>query len=472
MPSSQAAVNALLRGEIFAIGLATIFLFVGLGAVALAAFRHRERMWIVTWFGAFSALYGIRLFAESRSFMAIFHDQPNLGRYTTAAVTYTILIPALLFWYELSTPRLRRLVKALVWAAVALFVLAIGNMVLTGNTRRFMPLNNVLAITLIMSTATVNIIPALARRYLVVQSRVLAVGSVVFAAAALYANLSTFFAYDVNGLVEPAAFAIFVFSIGYVAAQRVMTNERRLLSIEQELEVAREIQNSILPSATPNLNGLDIAAAYYPMASVAGDFYEFIQLDDHRAGFLIADVSGHGVPAALIASMIKVAMHAVQAHAADPGELLRGLNRILSHQLKGQFVTAGYLYLDLDAKVARYSGAGHPPLLHWNFSNGGLHRLESNGLLFGVLKETDYPSAELRLHPGDRFLLYTDGLTEPENIAGEQFGADRIVHVIRNANSHSSAELSAALFRESKKWQPQNTPQQDDVTLIVLAVRQ
>ncbi|HET9696440.1 MAG TPA: PP2C family protein-serine/threonine phosphatase [Terriglobales bacterium] len=470
MPGVQSA-NFLPRIEIFAISLASIFLFVGLGAIALAAFRHRERMWIVTWFGVFSLLYGVRLFAESRSFLAMIPGPPSLIRYTIAAVTYTILIPALLFWYELSTPRLHRLVKAMIWAAVVVFVLGIGNLFLTGNTQRFMPLNNILAIVLILSTATINCIPRLARRYLTIQSPVLAIGTVTLAAAALYANLSTFIGYAVNGFVEPPAFAIFVFAIGYVAAKHVMTNERRLLSIEQELEVAREIQNSILPADTPKLNGLDIAAAYYPMASVAGDFYEFIQIDEHRAGFLIADVSGHGVPAALIASMIKVAMHAVQAHAADPGELLRGLNRILSHQLKGQFVTAGYLFVDMEAKLARYSGAGHPPLLHWNFANGGLRRLESNGLLFGVLKDTHYPSAELRLNAGDRFLLYTDGLTEPENSTGEQFGADRIVHVLRSAPARTCADVSRTLFHESKSWQPPNTPQQDDVTLIVLGVQ-
>jgi sigma-B regulation protein RsbU (phosphoserine phosphatase) len=470
MPASIEAANALARGEIFAISLASIFLFVGLGAMALAAFRHRERMWIVTWFGAFSALYGIRLFAESRSFLNMIPGPPELTRYTIAAVTYTILIPALLFWYELSTPRLHRFVKVLIGGAILVFILGMTGFIFYGDTRRFMPLNNILAIALILSTAIVNVVPDFAKRYLIVQSPVLAVGSGVLAAAALYANLSTFIGYRVNQFVEPPAFAVFIFSIGYVASKRVMTNERRLLSIEQELEVAREIQTSILPETIPKLNGLDISAAYYPMASVAGDFYEFIQIDEHRAGFLIADVSGHGVPAALIASMIKVAMHAVQAHAATPGELLRGLNRILSHQLKGQFVTAGYLFVDLEAQLARYSGAGHPPLLHWNSSNCGLHRLESNGLLFGVLKETEYPSTDIRLQSGDRFLLYTDGLTEPENASGEQFGADRIVDVLRSANTRSSADVSRSLVQESKSWQPPNTPQQDDVTLIVLAI--
>src|SRR5581483_5657770 len=109
-----------------------------------------------------------------------------------------------------------------------------------------------------------------------------------------------------------------------------------------------------------------VAASYLPMAAVAGDFYEFIDIDEKHAGFLVADVSGHGVPAALIASMIKVAMHSASAHAGSPSALMGDLNRILSQQLRGQFVTAPYLHIDLHERRATYSAAGHPPLLYWN----------------------------------------------------------------------------------------------------------
>jgi serine phosphatase RsbU (regulator of sigma subunit) len=147
------------------------------------------------------------------------------------------------------------------------------------------------------------------------------------------------------------------------------------------------------------------------MAAVAGDFYWFIAVDPHRAGFLVADVSGHGVPAALIASMIKVPMQSVVPCADDPQAVLRGLARALSGQLHGQFVTAAYLWLDTENRRALYSAAGHPPLLRWR--KGKLERIQSNGLLLGVRPEDDaYPVCTTPIQPGDRFLLYTDGLTE------------------------------------------------------------
>ena len=151
------------------------------------------------------------------------------------------------------------------------------------------------------------------------------------------------------------------------------------------------------------------------MTAVAGDFYEFIPVDQKRVGFLVADVTGHGVPAALIASMIKVAMQSVVPCAHDPREVLRGLNRILFRQLHDQFVSAAYLWLDTENRKGLYSAAGHPPLLRWR--EGKLERTESNGLLFGVIPDPDYPVCDLPIHSGDRFLLYTDGVIEPENAA-------------------------------------------------------
>src|SRR5207245_9268431 len=125
------------------------------------------------------------------------------------------------------------------------------------------------------------------------------------------------------------------------------------------------------------------------MTAVAGDFYEFIPVDRKRVGFLVADVTGHGVPAALIASMIKVAMQSVVPCAHDPREVLRGLNRILFRQLHDQFVTAAYFLVDTQNRKALYSAAGHPPLIR---SRGGnLERIESNGIVFGVIPEPDYP---------------------------------------------------------------------------------
>jgi phosphoserine phosphatase RsbU/P len=145
---------------------------------------------------------------------------------------------------------------------------------------------------------------------------------------------------------------------------------RQLLSINHELEMARQIQLSILPRETPKIKGLDIAARYVPMSSVAGDFYDFIVVDEQHLGVLVADVSGHGLPAALIASMLKVALAAQFTHASDPARVLGGLNQTLWGKFSHHFVTAAYLFVDMEKNSMSYSAAGHPPLLLWHRSTG------------------------------------------------------------------------------------------------------
>jgi len=262
---------------------------------------------------------------------------------------------------------------------------------------------------------------------------------------------------------------VFLLSLGYVGLQMVFANERRLLSIDKELEVARQLQFSILPSAVPEIQHLRIAVSYRPMTAVAGDFYDFVAANAKSIGFLVADVTGHGVPAALIASMIKVATQPVETCAHDPRAVLRGLNRILFKQLHEQYVSAAYLWIDTEHGKALYSAAGHPPLLRWK--EGRLERIESNGLLFGVIPDPEYPVRELAIRTGERLLLYTDGLIEPQNAKGESFGDEKLEEVIRSNQSRPPAELLEQMLSEIGAWQPSSLPQQDDITLVVIDVR-
>ena len=158
---------------------------------------------------------------------------------------------------------------------------------------------------------------------------------------------------------EFAGFLVFVGCLGYISGYRIFANEERLLAINKELEIARRIQFSILPQSVPALTGLDIAARYLPMSAVAGDFYDFLFIDEKRIGILIADVTGHGIPAALIASMLKVAFATQAHHANDPACVLTGLNRALCGKFEEHFVTAAYLFIDLENYLLRYSAAGH-----------------------------------------------------------------------------------------------------------------
>ena len=458
------------RAEFAVVILGTIFVFIGVAACCIAAVRRGNTGRILAWFGIFSALYGVRLFAAVPTAFSLL-----VGPFSSSApqivwiITYVIMIPALLFWAELTVGTLRRIARIMVIPASAIAIAGITSVLLHQSPVRFMPYNNVLVIGSLLAVAIANIVPRIGERCLLIQSRVSAAGTLILAAAVIHDNLNgTFLNLRSYPFLEPLAFALFVFSQGWVAVEKVSADERRLLSIEDELTIAREIQASILPSGVPEVRNLRISAAYLPMTAVAGDFYWFIAVDPHRAGFLVADVSGHGVPAALIASMIKVAMQSVVACADDPPSVLRGVEGTLSSQLRGQFVSAAYLWLDTESRKALYSAAGHPPLLRWNQSK--LESIESNGLIFGVMSGCEYPVREISITAGDRFLLYTDGLIEPEDTNGESFGDRRLEEVVRENQYRPSAELSDRLLSELRRWQPVPAAQQDDITLIVIDV--
>jgi phosphoserine phosphatase RsbU/P len=244
----------------------------------------------------------------------------------------------------------------------------------------------------------------------------------------------------------------------------------QLLALNTELETARQIQLSILPHSIPKLADLDIAAQYLPMTSVAGDFYDFIQIDDKHIGILIADVSGHGLPSALIASMLQVALTGQAAHAPEPGKVLVGLNRAFCGKFTYNFVTAAYAYVDLENNLMRYAGAGHPPMLQWRNSTGKATQVLENGLVLGIMKEASYEAIEFLLEPGDRYVLCTDGILEAANSAREQFGVDRLMRFIENHKDLAADQFSQRLLNDLSRWSNQTTErgQQDDITLLVI----
>ncbi|MGD0579602.1 MAG: PP2C family protein-serine/threonine phosphatase, partial [Bryobacteraceae bacterium] len=438
-------------------------------ACLIALTRRRGGTRIFAWLGIWSVMYGAGQLTRTPSWVAVLPRWLQVSAtYVYAAMMFLIIVPAALFFLELIRGKLRFLIQAAAGVGLGLAAVGITLFALTGSSDRLMLYLNLLAVCFLLILVMLVAVPRLSLKYLVLPNRrVLAIGTFVFAAEALLNSLSHLLGFHRPRVLDHLGFAILLFSFGYVALQLVLSNERRLLSMENELSIAREIQTSILPGSVPELDHARISAAYLPMTEVAGDFYEFIPVDRNRAGFLVADVCGHGVPAALIASMIKVAVQTVAACASDPGAVLRGLNRVLSGQLRGRLVSAAYLWLDTENRTALYAAAGHPPLLRWR--SGKLEQIESNGLLFGVRPEFDaYPVCTLPIVPSDRFLLYTDGVTEPENANGDAFGDSRLEHVLRGNQSCSPSELSDRLLSEIRHWQPASVSQQDDITLIVI----
>jgi sigma-B regulation protein RsbU (phosphoserine phosphatase) len=247
---------------------------------------------------------------------------------------------------------------------------------------------------------------------------------------------------------------------------------QQLVEINTELEMARQIQLSILPSTTPKITGMDVVARYIPMTSVAGDFYDFIVVDERHVGILIADVSGHGLPAALIASMLQVALTAQARHVSEPGKVLAGLNQALCGKFQHNFVTAAYVYVDLEKNTMNYAGAGHPPLLLWRKSTGSASQLLENGLVMGQFEEATYNSLQVPIEAGDRFVLYTDGILETCNPAQEEFGTDRFMQFMETNNKLTAGPFADALLLELARWleQPPGEGHKDDISLLAIDV--
>jgi len=245
---------------------------------------------------------------------------------------------------------------------------------------------------------------------------------------------------------------------------------RQLVAINMELEMARQIQLSILPRDTPKIQGLEIVARYLPMTSVAGDFYDFIMVDEKHVGILVADVSGHGLPSALIASMLQVALTAQAGHASDPARVLSGLNQALCGKFEHNFVTAVYVYVDMEKKLLTYAGAGHPPVLFWRKSAGNVSEVLENGLFLGMFPEATYASVQLPVAVGDRGVLYTDGIPETKNPSQEEFGTARFKRFMESNQGLAVDQFADGLLDELSRFsqQPRGEGQQDDITVLTI----
>ncbi len=460
------------RWELANIAAAVTLLSIALAAIALFFFRRRTRDLTLIYFGLFCILYAVRLFAVLSSFRSLFDESRMFWDYLNWVITCTIILPFALFLYQLAYEHLRKFLRWLLAAQTVFAVFGILAAALGVSLARLGVANNIMVLGTFVATALFLIAskprPGL-RKSLTHEIRVFIVGSLVWILFVVHANLLGLKILAGHN-VEFLGFLIFVACLGYVSAHRTFANEERLLAINKELEIARRIQSSTLPQSVPTLTGLEIAARYVPMSAVAGDFYDFLSVDEKRVGILVADVTGHGVPAALIASMLKVAFAGQAAHAHDPARVLTGLNRSLCGKFEEHFVTAAYLFVDLEKTLLRYSAAGHPPLMLASRAAGKVREIEENGVMLGMFPEAAYSSVEIRVGPGDRCLLYTDGVFEAKNAAQEEFGKPRCKKFLEAQRDIPAARFANALIDSIARFSGHNSgrAQEDDITLLVL----
>jgi phosphoserine phosphatase RsbU/P len=432
--------------------LGAAFTTVGLVS-AVSAFLGRKFDALLIWLGLFAIFYGQRLWINS-PLLALMVPPSDFFHNLRAVSNYLVPIPA--FFYFEAAGFLSRQGKKIAYGFTFFFLCLVVGTFAFGPLQLFEVLNDVVIVALLAVLVVQSLKQQAPSRDFVIIRR----GLFVFVAFALCQNIAGILKLYFN--LEPLGFAFFLGTLGYVAAQRSVHRDRQFGELQKELEVARRIQMANLPPAYPNSAQFRVATRYVPMSSVAGDFYDFLVADENQAGLLIADVSGHGIPAALIASMVKLAATSQRAHAAEPAALLSGMNRALCGNTQNQFVTAAYLHLDAPSASLRYSAAGHPPLLL--LRQGAVTEIEENGLLLGVFPVADFSTAVHPLAPGDRLVLYTDGIIEAFNAKREEFGQSRLQALLQKGAPLSPQEAADLIIVSVQEW---SKSQDDDLTVLV-----
>lgn len=265
---------------------------------------------------------------------------------------------------------------------------------------------------------------------------------------------------------EPVGFAIFIGLLVIELMRRAIGDQGRLAVVQSELGMARLIQQSTIPEHPPRISGLEIEARYLPASEVGGDFYDFIVPGPDRLALFLADVSGHGVPAALVASMLKIAL-AAQSHLDDPEGVLTQLNELFCGRLKRQFFTAAFALVDLRQSTITIASGGHPPLLWLGATATEVIEADARGFVVGRMRGATFTPATLPFGAGDLAVLFTDGISEARNAAGEVWGDERLHRCIEQHRELSAAAMSQAILDEVGRWRGA-IPADDDMTLIVV----
>jgi serine phosphatase RsbU (regulator of sigma subunit) len=240
--------------------------------------------------------------------------------------------------------------------------------------------------------------------------------------------------------------------------------------IEEDLEVARQIQRRFLPQRPPSTPGLDVAGLSMPSKEVGGDLFYYVELPDDRLAVALGDVSGKSVPAALLMSNVMSALRAESQHETAVERSLERINRLIVEQIEpGRFVTLFYGVIDPAGAAVRYTSAGHNPVLRITAS-GETRWLSEGGVPLGVLPDARYPAADEPLLPGDIVVIYSDGVTEAEGNPGggevELFGEDRLVEVVRALRAQPAEAIVQGIVSAVQAFAA-GRPQADDVTLVV-----
>jgi sigma-B regulation protein RsbU (phosphoserine phosphatase) len=248
---------------------------------------------------------------------------------------------------------------------------------------------------------------------------------------------------------------------------RLAEEEKKLREMEEELNLAYRIQTNLLPKEPPVLEKYDIASVSIPAKVVGGDYYDFIRINESRLAFCIGDISGKGMPAALLMSNLQAMVHSQITEFDSPAAALERFNHLIFQSTPPEkYVTFFLGIIDLTNNELRFSNAGHHyPILIT--SDGKITQLEINGIVLGILESQHFEERTIQLNQGNLIVLYTDGVTEATNQNDEEFGIERLMNTIINIKDKPSEEIISGTLATIKSF-IDTAPQADDITLVII----
>jgi len=255
---------------------------------------------------------------------------------------------------------------------------------------------------------------------------------------------------------------------GNAAAAPLVPVERK--TTQRELAIAEELQSNLLPRRIPKIAGVDLSAYYRPSEEVGGDYYDFIEIDEDHLGIAVADVSGKGVPAAMVMTEARALLKGEASRSLSPAETLGRINRVLFQDIKrGMFVTMCYMVLSIRRRQLTLSSAGHLPLILWRRASNACYAINPLGLALGIDKgplfEKKLREDRVVLQAGDRFVGCTDGILEAMNADQEELGTERLHALVSAHGDRDSGEFVTKLI-DGVEAHAAGAPQHDDITLV------
>jgi sigma-B regulation protein RsbU (phosphoserine phosphatase) len=448
--------------ELVSAAIGSTLLALGGASIVAWSLRRRSTDRSLLIFGIWCCLYGTRLVGQQSSIRGTIGGPPQFWSYLTAFATYIINIPGGLFFQQLIGSGWRSSIRRVWQAQIVYAIVAIVTDLVLRHPRAAMGPNRPIVL--------IGMVIALANLWLfrhrlspLFKTPAIAVGAMVLVLFVVNENLGRPVAQAIN--LEPVGVFVFVLCLGYGVVGSVFRNEAELVAVQRELETARQIQTALLPRELPRVRSLDLAVRYIPLAAVAGDLYDFAVLGPARIGILVADVSGHGIPAALVASMVKIAFAAQAEQADDPARVLSAMNLILCSHVERTFVTAIYAVIDSDRGTITFANAGHPPLLIGRHNNH-VDESSKHGFMLGFLPAAQYENDQLRLQDGDCVLFYTDGVPETRNPKGEFLDDEGVRSWLAASGGADAERVADSVLRQLRHWRG-HVAFDDDVTFVV-----